>query len=792
MPIWVAFLSVLQVILSTSAFAQEAPVSDCDKYAASDVDSQRKATGVPFDKINPALAIPACESAVQQYPNSIRLTYQLGRAYQKARNFKEALEQYRKAAEQGSPFAQNDLGNLYFNGQGIPHDFQQAISLYRKAADQGMAAAQYNLGFMYRHGLGVPQDYQQALAWYLKSAEQGWAQAQTELGLMYATGLGLPRDYQKAFAYYLAAANQGVAAAQRSLGIFYKNGYGVPQDSAQALAWYRKAAQQGDQEAIANLHALGEKVQEEPQAKVQAEQAEQASSPVHAQTQPSEAQGVIACTGPLTALADPALRAATKQIAEQAAEGAERDLAEAISQHSITDNSVTVDEYVVVRFLAAMTKRFPALKTPIQSGTDQLKLSFMGHDAEYRNHMGRDAEYRKQLRERVLACAPAVAEALQKAATPSAAAPSTDTNWLENYIQGRGGCGPSRSLFGQGLVNIQANVVESGGNVDMFGKPVLNWTEEDIVTAARIYRDCESQLRSSYSLTQAQMEAQLRHIVLTAHQLDEKTKAQIETGTPCTGPLADKKLRSAMQSLANVALIVSTPAPTDDEIIAHFLSQIRLEFGLRAPASWKQIIITMQSEFNNNPDLRKQIRDQLAACIPAVGPALQQAAYVRAKLAEERDQAGRRQKEFEKQQELKREEARRQQAEQAEQDRARGYQSITVETFVLDRRDLASKATKVSLGGVYIRQGNLDVLYANVQAAMIANSRGLHQPNVPLLTDHASREFRLHLLKCQSNPASAEMGCPVTVLGRVITCKLSNAYGAAREEPCVAVEDGRQ
>ena len=506
-----------------------------------------------------------------------------------------------------------------------------------------------------------------------------------------------------------------------------------------------------------------------------------ASGPVYAQTQPDDTHGATACTGPLTALADPALRAATKQIAEQAAEGAERDLAEAISQHSITDNSVTVDEYVVVRFLAAMTKRFPALKTPIQSGTDQLKLSFMGHDAEYR----------KQLRERVLACAPAVAEALQKAATPSAAAPFTDTNWLENYIQGRGGCGPSRSLFGQGLVNIQANVVQSGGNADMFGKPVLNWTEEDIVNAARIYRDCEGQLRSSYSLTQAQMEAQLRHIVLTAHQLDEKTKAQIETGTPCTGPLADKKLRSAMQSLANVALIVSTPAPTDDEIIAHFLSQIRLEFGLRAPASWKQIIITMQSEFNNNPDLRKQIRDQLAACIPAVGPALQQAANVRAKLAEERDQAGRRQQEFEKQQELQRAEATRQQAEQAERDRTQGYQSITVESFVLDGRDLASKATKVSLGGVYIRRGNLDVLYANVQAAMIANSRGLHQPNVPLLIDYASREFRQHLLTCQSNPASAEMGCPVTVLGGVTTCKLSNAFGATREEPCVAVEDGR-
>ena len=465
---------------------------------------------------------------------------------------KNAIEQYRKAAEQGSALAQTNLGDIYFKGQGAPQDYQQALSWYRKAADQGMAAAQYNLGYMYRKGLGVPQDYQQALSWYRKAADQGWAQAQTELGLMYATGLGLPRDYQKAFAYYLAAADQGVAAAQRSLGIFYKNGYGVPQDRAQALAWYRKAAQQGDQEAIANLYALGEKVQEGPQAKVQAEQAEQASGPVHAQTQPDDTHGATACTGPL---ADPALRSA---------------------------------------------------------------------------------------------------------------------------------------------------------------------------------------IQSVFSTT---------------------------------------------QSLSN-ALTIYEPM-TDDQIIAKFLVVIQTGISLRGRPSGTQVISQMISKFSTNLEVRKQIRDELLGCIPAAAAAWQNA-------AEFRNYVRKRQEESENQQELQRAEARRQQAEQAERDRTRGYQSITVETFVLDGRDLASKATKVSLGGVYIRQGNLDVLYANVQAAMIANSRGLHQPNVPLLTDDASREFRQHLLMCQSNPASAEMGCPVTVLGRVITCKLSNALGATREEPCVAVEDWRR
>jgi len=70
-------------------------------------------------------------------------------------------------------------------------------------------------------------------------------------------------------------------------------------------------------------------------------------------------------------------------------------------------------------------------------------------------------------------------------------------------------------------------------------------------------------------------------------------------------------------------------------------------------------------------------------------------------------------------------------------------------------------------------------------------SKGYGQPKVPLLTDDASSDFRQQILTCQSNPTSAHIGCSVTVLGYVTICKLSNAFGAERQEPCVSVEDGR-
>jgi uncharacterized protein len=172
MPKRLALLCALQLVLSMSAFAQDTPVTDCDRYAASATDPQRKATGVPLGNVNPALAAPACEAAVRQYPKSARLIFQLGRAYYKADNFPAAAEEFRKAADQGHAEAQSDLAVMYRDGQGVLKDYGQAVLWFRKAADQRFAAAQNNLGAKYEVGQGVPKDVQQAVFWYRKAAEQ--------------------------------------------------------------------------------------------------------------------------------------------------------------------------------------------------------------------------------------------------------------------------------------------------------------------------------------------------------------------------------------------------------------------------------------------------------------------------------------------------------------------------------------------------------------------------------------------------------------------------------------------
>ena len=88
------------------------------------------------------------------------------------------VEAYRKAADQGDSDAQNNLGNMYYNGEGVPKDAVQAGSWYRKAAGQGHPLAQYKLGLMYSTGTGVPKDVEQAVSWFSKAADQGHPGAQ--------------------------------------------------------------------------------------------------------------------------------------------------------------------------------------------------------------------------------------------------------------------------------------------------------------------------------------------------------------------------------------------------------------------------------------------------------------------------------------------------------------------------------------------------------------------------------------------------------------------------------------
>ena len=72
--------------------------------------------------------------------------------------------------EQNCEYAQFKIGEMYYNGEGVPQDYAEAIKWYRKAAEDNYAHgyasdALFYLSDMYHRGVGVPKDYVQAYMW---------------------------------------------------------------------------------------------------------------------------------------------------------------------------------------------------------------------------------------------------------------------------------------------------------------------------------------------------------------------------------------------------------------------------------------------------------------------------------------------------------------------------------------------------------------------------------------------------------------------------------------------------
>lgn len=84
------------------------------------------------------------------------------------------FSQTQRLGNQGYVNSQLNLGNAYYNGNGVCKYYTQAFEWFQKSSNQGYAEAQFNLGVMYDEGLGVRQDYTKAFNLYQKSCNNGF------------------------------------------------------------------------------------------------------------------------------------------------------------------------------------------------------------------------------------------------------------------------------------------------------------------------------------------------------------------------------------------------------------------------------------------------------------------------------------------------------------------------------------------------------------------------------------------------------------------------------------------
>jgi len=230
-------------------------VMDCDRLAAMPYDTGHPPSiaGLEVDKINVAAAAPACNDAMQRYPDVMRFVLEAGRVATARKEYAEARRLYEQAAAGGYAMAFNNIGALYEGGNGTPVNYVEAARWYQKAADAGEPIGMVDLAWQYNTGHGVKKDYAEAVRLNEAAVKAGVSSGMNNLGLMYMYGQGVARDYDQARRLFEQGAALGNDACMNGLGVLYSNGRGVPRDARKARQLFLKAAALGNQEAKQNL-----------------------------------------------------------------------------------------------------------------------------------------------------------------------------------------------------------------------------------------------------------------------------------------------------------------------------------------------------------------------------------------------------------------------------------------------------------------------------------------------------------------------------------------------------------
>lgn len=75
---------------------------------------------------------------------------------------------YEKAAKQGWPLAENNLGWMYVKGKGVESNPKKGIAMLKSAANKDEKLAMLNLRWIYANGDGTKLDVEEAVRWTYK------------------------------------------------------------------------------------------------------------------------------------------------------------------------------------------------------------------------------------------------------------------------------------------------------------------------------------------------------------------------------------------------------------------------------------------------------------------------------------------------------------------------------------------------------------------------------------------------------------------------------------------------
>src|ERR1700688_3608287 len=153
----------------------------------------------------------------------------------------EAVNWYRKAAEDGPASAEVKLATVLLQGWGGPSSYAEARGLCEKAAQQRYAPGVYCVGTLYEEGLGVTQNYSQAVKCFNQAANMGYALAMLRLGQLYWKGEGVKQDKISAYEFTFLASTSSLPEAKQEKELLEKelDPKEVKKGQAKAVEWLR-------------------------------------------------------------------------------------------------------------------------------------------------------------------------------------------------------------------------------------------------------------------------------------------------------------------------------------------------------------------------------------------------------------------------------------------------------------------------------------------------------------------------------------------------------------------------
>lgn len=121
-------------------------------------------------------------------------------------------------------------------------------------------------------------------------------------------------------------------------------------------------------------------------------------------------------------------------------------------------------------------------------------------------------------------------------------------------------------------------------------------------------------------------------------------------------------------------------------------------------------------------------------------------------------------------------------------DEQNGYRSTSVENFKLYGDQLAQSDARVAVPGVYLRTNRGEFLLPSTLATSQVEPAETPDQGINLMSKNANHVTKQALDRCQKDPVTARLGCPITILGEAVRCERTTIFGMA-EAPCIAVDD---